>query len=36
MASEDFTATLFVYTLAAFMIMSMTLNGGDNEMMEIG
>ena len=36
MASVDFPATVFVNTVAAFMIMAMTLNGGDNAMMDIG
>ena len=36
MASVDFPATVFVKTVAAFMIMAMILNGGDNAMMDIG
>jgi hypothetical protein len=36
MASVDFSATVFVQTVAAFMIMAMTLNGGDNATMDIG
>jgi hypothetical protein len=36
MASVDFTATVFVNTVAAFMVMAMTLKGGDNAMMDIG
>jgi len=36
MASVDFPATVFVNTVAAFMIMAMTLNGLDNGMMDIG
>jgi hypothetical protein len=36
MASVDFLATVFVITVAAFMIMAMTLNGDDSAMMDIG
>jgi len=36
MASVDFPATVFVNTVAAFVIMAMTLNGHDNGMMDIG
>jgi hypothetical protein len=36
MASVDFPATVFVNTVAGFVIMTMTLNGGDNAMMDIG
>jgi hypothetical protein len=36
MASVDFPATFFVNKVTAFMIMAMTLNGGDKAMMDIG
>jgi hypothetical protein len=36
MACVDFPATAFVNTVPAFMITAMTLNGGDNAIMDIG
>jgi len=36
MAFMDFPATVFVNTVAVFIIMAMTLNGGDNAIMDIG